>query len=73
MRPLRVKALCKLCIISCRAVCSFQGALFFRGEPMQDRLWQDYCRAIKNHHEKQTMETLIEALNSYIVHGEGSF
>ena len=40
---------------------------------MQDRLWQDYCRAIKNHHEKQTMETLIEALNSYIVHGEGSF
>lgn len=31
----------------------------------ESRLWQNYCRAIKNHHEKQTMETLIEALNSY--------
>jgi hypothetical protein len=34
---------------------------------LENRLWQDYCRAVKQHHEKQTMETLIEALNSYRV------
>jgi hypothetical protein len=31
----------------------------------QDYCWQDYCRKISEHHDKQTLETLISALNAY--------